>query len=210
MDYQDIYLYFHDSVYYRPLLAFELLGLDVRPIFGVRGRSAGRVAFEKDQVNIDFQTTPAYLEKVIPLVEEGKALPIFSLGLLDDTGKLVRDPAFPDLPHFGEVYASIHDANPRGPAWDSWLAFFTAGFGAQKFLVISKDTPITIRQAYKNAIESMLEDNEYQKQKSLVLSNYEQVTGETAVRLYELGTDVPDEAKCWMRAWLRREFKLNI
>ena len=36
----------------------------------------------------------------MPLVKEGKAVPLFSWGVTDDNGNLVRDPAFPDLPVF--------------------------------------------------------------------------------------------------------------
>jgi len=49
-----------------PLLAFDILGLNVKPIFGYKGRGPGRVAFEQAEVNIDYQTTPAYLRAVKP------------------------------------------------------------------------------------------------------------------------------------------------
>ena len=37
----------------------------------------------------------------------GKAVPLFSWGALDEDGNLVRDPTFPDLPHFGEAYEML-------------------------------------------------------------------------------------------------------
>ena len=91
-----------------PLLAFEMLGLDVKAVFGMKGRSAGRKAFMTGETSIDYQTSAAYLSKVTPLVKEGSALPIMSWGALDDKGNLVRDPNFPDLPHFAEVYEQVH------------------------------------------------------------------------------------------------------
>ncbi len=121
-----------------PLLAFDLLGLDVRAIFGMRGRDAGRLAFERGEATIDFQTSAAYLANVAAMVEAGEAIPLFSLGALDESGRLVRDPVFPELPHFGEVYETVHGRQPGGVAWESWFAFFSAGFGAQKFLVIRR------------------------------------------------------------------------
>jgi tripartite-type tricarboxylate transporter receptor subunit TctC len=87
-----------------PLLAFDLLGLDVQHVFGFKGRGEGRLAFERGETNIDYQTSSAYLKNVEPLVEQGQAVPLFSWGTLDEQGNLVRDPTFPDLPHFGEVY----------------------------------------------------------------------------------------------------------
>ncbi len=51
---------------------------------------------------IDYQTTGAYLTQVRPLVERGLAVPLFSWGILDAGGNFVRDPNFPDLPHFAD------------------------------------------------------------------------------------------------------------
>ena len=35
-------------------------------------------------------------------------------GALDDSGNLVRDPTFPDLPHFAEVYEMVHGMGAFG------------------------------------------------------------------------------------------------
>ena len=58
-----------------PLLAFEMLGMDVKAVFGMKGRAAGRKAFMTGEVGIDYQTSAAYLSKVTPLVEEGRPFP---------------------------------------------------------------------------------------------------------------------------------------
>ena len=69
-----------------PLLAFDMLGLNVKAVFGYKGRGPGRVAFEQGETNIDYQTTTAYIENVRPLIEMGKAVPLMSWGALDDDG----------------------------------------------------------------------------------------------------------------------------
>ena len=193
-----------------PLLAFELLGLNVRPIFGVRGRDAGRLAFERGDATIDFQTTAAYLSKVKPLVDQGQAIPLFTLGAFNDTGGLIRDPAFPELPHIAEVYEMLNNKAPSGLGWESWFGFFSAGFGAQKILVIPKETPSEIIVKYQQAVASMLEDPEYLQTKDQVLGAYEQVGGQTAEKLYKLATDIPEAQKRWVKEWLKRTYKLNL
>lgn len=193
-----------------PLLGFELLGLNVRPIFGIRGRSAGLLAFERGEATIDFQTSATFLQYSIPLVEQGKAIPLFSLGSLNENGELIRDPQFPDLPHFGEVYEMLHGGPPTGLAWESWFAFYTAAFGAQKLLVIPKDTPRNIIQTYQKALEEMQRDPDYIAKKPSALGAYDQVTGDTAERLYRLATDIPDGPKQWIKDWLRRKYGLNL
>ncbi len=193
-----------------PLLGFELLGLNVRPIFGIRGGGAKRLAFERGDANIDFQTSAAYINDVAPLVRAGKAIPLFTLGVLNEGGKLTRDPTFPDLPHFAEVFEMLHGKPPGGPEWESWFAFFSAGFGAQKLLVVPKATPAAVVTAYRAAITQMLAAPDYQRARNDALGAYEQVTGDTAVRLYRLATNMPEASRKWIRDWLREKYNLNL
>jgi len=193
-----------------PVLGFELLGLNVRPIFGMSGRGAGRLAFERRETQIDYQTSTAFLRNVAPLIEQGAAVPLFSWGALDATGRLIRDPTFPDLPHFGEAYELVHGRPPSGIGWESWFAFFTAGFPAQKLLVVPRETPDDIVMAYQDAVETMKQDPVYIERKPAALGTYEQVTGAAAQTMYELATDVPLSARTWVRDWLRQRFRVNL
>ena len=80
------------------MFSFDLLDLDVQAVFGFRGRGAGRLAFERGEVKIDYQTSSAYLKNSIPLVESGEAIPLFSFGALDENGALIRDESFANSP----------------------------------------------------------------------------------------------------------------
>jgi hypothetical protein len=193
-----------------PVLGFELLGLNVRPIFGMSGRGAGRLAFERRETQIDYQTSTAYLRNVVPLIDEGAAVPLFSWGILDEEGRLVRDPTFPELPHFGEAYELVHGREPSGIGWESWLAFFTAGFPAQKLLVVPRETPDDIVLAYQDAVQTMKQDRDYQARKLAALGTYDQVTGRAAQTMYELATNVPASARGWVKAWLKERFRVNL
>jgi putative tricarboxylic transport membrane protein len=193
-----------------PVLAYELLGLDVKVVLGMRGRGAGRLSFERGETNIDYQTSTAYLHNVVPLIGLGEAVPLFSWGILDEAGNLARDPSFPDLPHFGEVYAIAHGAPPSGLAWNAWFAFFTAGFPAQKLLVTPLDTPEDIVVAYQRAVREMKQDPDYIARKAAALGDYDQLTGAAAEKQYQLATHVDPEARAWIRDWLVNRFHLNL
>jgi hypothetical protein len=192
-----------------PLLSFDLLGLDVKAIFGFRGRGAGRLAFERGEVLIDYQTSSAYLKNVVPLVEQGAAIPLFSFGALDENGDLIRDPSFPDLPHFGEVYEMMGNTR-EGIEWRSWFAFMSAGFGGMKLLLVPKETPDKIIDQYQKAIIDMKQDPQYLKTKEAALGLYEQSVGKQAKKIFELATNVGKEEKDWVKEWLRRKYDLNI
>ncbi|KRO86817.1 MAG: tricarboxylate transporter, partial [Rhodobacter sp. BACL10 MAG-121220-bin24] len=107
-----------------PLLSFQMLGLQVDPVFGIEGRGDGRLMFERGEANIDYQTSSAYLKSVVPLVDQGLAVPAFSFGSLDENGVLVRDPTFPDVPSFKEVCEATAACKTEGVAWEAWKAFF--------------------------------------------------------------------------------------
>ena len=193
-----------------PLLAFELLGLDVKPIFGMRGRSAGRLAFERGEVNIDQQTTPAYLSQVVPLVKAGKAVPIMSWGALAKDGSLVRDPTVPALPHFAEVYETIHGRKPSGPAWHAWRTFFVAGFPGQKMVFLPKGTPPDVVAAYRAAFEKIVSAPGFEKKAAKHLGLYEQHTGDAAEATKRLATTIAAADRAWVRKWLVRRFKVKL
>jgi len=173
-----------------PLLGFKLMGLDVKHVFGFKGRGDGRLAFERGETNIDYQTSSAFIKNVQPLVDAGQAVPLFSWGSLDDDGNPVRDATFPDLPSFPEAYKMLTGNEPSGPEYEAYFAFFTAGFPAQKMVFLPKDTPEDVVQAYQDAVTAMKGDPDYLTAKEAVLGTYEQVTGKPAQALFEKGTRI--------------------
>lgn len=192
-----------------PMFSFDLAGLNVEAVFGFRGRGAGRLAFERGEVLIDYQTSSAYIKNVMPLVEKGEAIPLFSFGALDEEGNLIRDPSFPDLPHFGEVYQQL-GYQREGIEWDTWFAFMSAGFGGMKLLLTPKETPQEIVDLYVKGITAMKADSDYQFTKIKALGFYEQVTGKAADKIFDLATNVDQAEKNFMKNWLREKYGLNI
>jgi tripartite-type tricarboxylate transporter receptor subunit TctC len=192
-----------------PLLAFEMLGMKVEPVFGM-SRGQARLAFERGEAGIDFQTTPAYVKQVMPLVEQGKAVPLFSFGVLDDSGNLQRDPTFRDMPHFGEVHEIVHGKKPSGAAFEAYKSFLQAGFGAQKAIFVPKATPKEIVDAYTQAIERLLKNAEFRKTVDEELGDYEQFTGERTTTLVKQATSVEPEARQWIKDWLTKRYNVKL
>lgn len=188
-----------------PALSFEMLGLDVETIMGFKSRANGRMSTMRGETTIDYQTTPAYLKHVTPLVEEGKMVPLFTFGALDENGKIGRDPTLPDLPSFPEVYEAIHGKAPSGLDWQAWNAFFRAGYATQKFLVLPKDTPKDIVMAYREAAQKMANDPETTEKLHAQLGNYTTVVKGIDDAM-EQATNVPPEAEKWVLGWLKDRF----
>ncbi|KZM45926.1 tricarboxylate transporter [Marinomonas sp. SBI22] len=193
-----------------PLLALDMLDIDVKAIFGMKGRGAGRLAFERGEVNIDYQTSAAYLKKVTPLVKEGKAVPIMTWGILAEDGSLQRDPTFPDLPHFAEVYEMIHGEAPSGTDFKVWKAFFVAGFAAQKGIFLPKGTSEEVIETWQNAIAKTVESDEFKSRSEKVLGLYPQAIYGDATSAFNTALSISDADKEWVRSWLTEKYNVRF
>ncbi|MDO5529961.1 MAG: tricarboxylate transporter [Paracoccus sp. (in: a-proteobacteria)] len=191
-------------------LSFELLGFEVQNVMGFTGRGPGRIAFERGETNIDAQTTPAYLASVMPLVEDGTAIPLYALGAVDADGNIQRDPTFPDLPSFPELYEHIHGEAPSGDKFDVWRALYLAGFGAQKHNVLPAGTAPEIVAAYREAAEQIVADPDFQRDAAAELGAYSQFTGDQAQAIWDQVTNFPEEDRAWLADWLMERFNIRI
>jgi tripartite-type tricarboxylate transporter receptor subunit TctC len=193
-----------------PLLGFRLLGLDVRHVFGMGSRGEGRLAFERGEANIDHQTSSAYLRHSLPLVAAGRAVPLFSWGVTDDAGRLIRDPAFADLPHIGEAIQLATGKAPTGLEWEAFRAFLIAGFQAQKMVVLPRATPEPIVQAWRGAVRAMRNDPAYKAGLDSALGGYEQVTDQAAEELFTAATTITPAARDWVRELLATNYNVRF
>ncbi|NNJ69038.1 MAG: tricarboxylate transporter [Boseongicola sp.] len=189
-----------------PLLAWEMLGLNVEPVFGIEGRGDGRLMFERGEANIDYQTSSSYLSGVTPLVEAGTAVPWFSFGALDADGNIVRDPTFPDMPTFKEVCEATDGCETSGEAWDAWKAFFVAGFPAQKMVFLPAGAPDNAIATYTDAFAAIQERADFAEISEARLGVYPQLTGAAAQTALESATVVPQEAKDFVINWLSERY----
>lgn len=193
-----------------PLLALDLLGLDVKAVHGMKGRGEGRLAFERGETNVDYQTSSAYLKAVVPLVKAGKAVPIMSWGALDDNGKIVRDPTFPDLPSFREAFEMATGKAPSGDGYNAWKAFFASGFAAQKMVYLPKGTSDDILKTYQDAFRATFKDKAFKAKADKLLGKYEQAVGKGAEALNREAITVDPKAKAWVQNWLTTKHNVKF
>ncbi len=193
-----------------PLLAWEMLGLKVEPVFGIKGRGDGRLMFERGEANIDYQTSSSYLKGVTPLVEEGKAVPMMTWGALDADGNIVRDPTFPDIPTFKEVYTMMKGEEPSGAAWEAWKAFFVAGFPAQKMVFLPNGATQEMIDTYSNAFKKVHARPDFAEISKKRLGIYPQMTGADADAALDQAISVSDEAKDFVKNWLKERYGVEL
>ena len=193
-----------------PLLAWKMLGLKVEPVFGIKGRGDGRLMFERGEANIDYQTSSAYLKNVTPLVKAGKAVPMMSWGALNSKGKIVRDPTFPDIPTFKEIYTEVHGKAPSGEEWKAWKAFFIAGFPAQKMVFLPNGSSKEAIKTYTKAFNKVIARDDFPKISAKRLGKYDQLTGAKARRAIKQVLAIDPKANEFVKKWLKEDYGVEL
>lgn len=199
----------------RALLTLDLLGLEVIPTFGLN-RGAIHAGFQRGEFNINFDTTATYHAQVVDMVKADAAVPLLSLGVIDEAGKLVRDPAVPELPTFVEVYRQVHGKDPEGPAFRAWRAVHGLNVMASKALMLPEGTPQEIVDVYDAVIKRVLARVEQDPKlretakEVLGLGDYPQVTDDAARTVLREALVFDDEAFKWLSQWLQEKYQVSL
>ena len=193
-----------------PLLAFKMLGLQVEPVFGIEGRGDGRLMFERGEANIDYQTSSAYINNVVPLVEQNLAVPAMTWGILDADGNIVRDPTFPDIPTFKEVCEATEGCETSGVEWDAWKAFFVSGFAAQKLVYLPGTASDEVVQMYADAFAAIMARPDFAEISAKELGLYPQMIGPAALVAHEAAITVSPEAQQFVLDWLKEAYGVTM
>jgi hypothetical protein len=139
------------------LLGLYLLGVRMEVALGPVEPGAAERAFQQGAADVVLLHGERVPERFAALRAAG-AQPLFTLGALDDAGRLVREAAYPRVPHFSELFAMRSGMQPNGPLYDAWCAAAAAAqleFG----MVLPQLTPAALvalwRRAGSDAVASL-------------------------------------------------------
>jgi len=192
------------------LLSFEVLGLDVKSVLGFNGRGPVRLAFEQGELNLDYQFTPVYLTQVVPSVEAGTAVPLWTGGAIDDGVLKARDPIAPDLPSVYEVYETMNGEPPSGIEWDAFqgIASVTYAYGLTGYM--HPDTPEDVLAAFEQAVTAINADPEFQEESKKVTNGARLNAGADTEQAIKAALSPPDEVKDYLRTLLSEKYGVTF
>lgn len=191
------------------ILAMDMLGLNVEHVWGYQSRSAVQIAFSQGEVNIDGQSTAAYLESIAPLVERGEATPVYTAGLMKD-GELVRDPAFPDVPHAVELYEEKYGKLPDSQLLEAFKFLILTGQNLQKQLWVQNDAPQVAIEAYRQAFVDMQKDPEFEAVRA-ALGGYDLLMGQSLESDVESALlNPPQDIIDWLADYAKTEYGADL
>lgn len=193
----------------RFIMTLHLLGFKVNHVWGLN-RGPVRLAFERGEFNVNYDSTPGYLGNAIQLVKAGKAIPIYSMGVINEKGEIARDPNVPDLPHFGEAYELVHGKKPSGPGFQAWLSVSKMNTMMNKGIFLPAGTPKPVLDAWRTAINNVLKDPDFDKEAGKIIEGYPQFVGEAAKPIIKDAITFSPESWEWLKNYFKTEHNVAL
>ena len=192
------------------LVAFDLLEADISATFGFEGRGPVNLALQRGEVDIDYTTTSSYQSAVEPIAKEGSAEVLMSFGQLDGSGKVVRDPNFPDTPTVAEVYKDLHGKEPSGPKFEAYKTLLGLTYTYQKGLWAPKDAPEEAVDLLRDSAHELSGDKKFNDKAAEVLGGYPIVADENLSQRVKDAYTVTDETKGYVTALLKESYGIEL
>ena len=128
------------------LLGCELLGARLEPVFGLTAPGAALNAVSQNAIDALFLHGHHASQQVAALAAVG-GQPLFALPGFDDSGAMVRDPTFPDVPLLGEL---MPDGLTKAPLHRAWRAAAVAS-QLEYGLILPPLTPAAMVSLWRRA-----------------------------------------------------------
>jgi len=194
----------------RLFLGLEMLGAkNVKSVFGL-STGKQRKALLRGELNINYDTGGAYLSKVKKkYADKGKVIPIMTLGYTRG-GKIVRDPAYPNMPTIVEAYQAVNGKAPSGILFKAYKNFYSMGVMTSKGFALPPKTPKKIVAAYISAAKKVIKDKGFWKIAKKRLGNYPIDFGKDAKQNFMDAVDVSPEVRAFMKKFVKEKFDANI
>jgi len=193
------------------LLASEVL--DFKPakvITAYRGSGDSRLAFMNGEINYSSETAAGYRKAVVPLVKKGQAIPVWSSGLIDEDGKVIREPALREVPTVEELYRKIYGKNPSGSAWKAYRMITSVVANMSKVILFRKGAE-EYAEIVAKACEEMAQDPGFSKDKEKLARGNPIFLGKQLKNLWQVSINEtkPDVIK-WVRNWLKEGYDVAL
>lgn len=192
------------------LLSFEVLDLDVKAVLGFNGRGPVRLAFEQGELNFDYQFTPVYLTQVVPSVEEGRAVPLWTGGSMEDGVLKAPDPIAPELPSVYQVHEMLYGKAPSGIEWDAFqsVASVTYAYGLTGYM--HPDTPQEVLDIFEETVAAINADPEFQAESKKVTNGARLNAGPATEAAIKAALRPSPEVKDYLRNLLGEKYGVNF
>lgn len=152
-------------------MGLDLIGANYKYIAGYPSSGNIRAAIISGEVNAATDAAHAYLSQVVPvLVDEGHALPVFSMPMLNGDGQLIQNALVPNIPSLPDLYESIHGETPSGVVWDSIQTLLELDQTMQHVFLGPPNMDAAAAKTFRAGIEKAMASPEFREEAQHILS----------------------------------------
>jgi tripartite-type tricarboxylate transporter receptor subunit TctC len=152
-------------------MGLDLIGANYKYIAGYPSSGNIRAAVISGEVNTATDAAHAYLNQVVPvLVDEGLAMPIFSMPMLNGDGELVQNAMVPDVPSLPDLYESLNGEAPSGIVWDSIATLLELDQTMQHVFLGPPDMDAAAAETFRAGLQKAMTSAAFLEEAQQVLS----------------------------------------
>ncbi|MBV7393081.1 hypothetical protein [Mameliella sediminis] len=188
------------------LVAMNLLGIDARVIFGLSSSDA-EAAFLRGEMNMNTDNTRSYLKD---FKDDAKVVPVWTYGVIDEDGTLLRDPDLPDVPTFPEFYEAALGEKPSGLGYDLQQNLMNAKVMISKAVMLPPGTPDEIRDVYVEAMRKTVADPAVADKLPREIGSMPVNFGAATQRAIAVGTSMSPEVRAWANTFLKENYDSKL
>lgn len=191
-------------------IGFSLLGIEVKSVWGMRGNGPIALAFERGEFQLSSDNSLSFLNNRRKLYEDGIAVPLFTLGVVDANGKPDRDPTYPDVPSWFEAYEAIHGKKPSGALYEAWLSLMLMQVEMSKSWNLPEGTPKDVIAAWQTAMQKMFKDPDFLKRRDKIFGSFKQSMGEDAKAIWKAGLVMSPDSRNEISKFLKARYGVTL
>jgi tripartite-type tricarboxylate transporter receptor subunit TctC len=198
-------------------MALSLLDVEVKDVWGMKGNGPMAQAFERGEFTINFDNSLSYLNNRKSFRESGIATEMFTWGApdaqgnwKDSNGKYHRDPTWPNVPTFYEIYEQGTGKKFEGPRAMSTLALIRVGTLANKSFHLPKGADKDALAAWRNALSKTMDDPAFLKKKAKILGKFTVTIGEPARKALHAAINLSKEERAYIMKYVKVRYNLDL
>ena len=191
-------------------VALSNLGIEVKSVWGMKGNGPMALAFERGEFTVNYDNTLSFTNNRKKLIADGIAIPLYTLGFVNEKGDIVRDPALPNVPHYVEVYEAVHGEKPAGDAFEAWYALYQMSVTMSKSWNLPAGTPKVMVEAWRSAAKKMMADPDFNAKRGKIFGPYPQTIGDAAIPIRNAATTLSPGARAWLAGYVKARYGVNL
>lgn len=198
-------------------MAFSLLGVEVKNVWGMKGNGPMAQAFERGEFTLNYDNSLSYLNNRKGFRKSGISTELFTWGApdangdyTDVNGKYYRDPTWPDVPTFYEIYEQGTGGKFDTPEAKATLAAIRVGIAANKAYLLPKGADKDAVAAWRNALRKTIADPDFATKKEKILGKYNVTLGEAAGKALRAALILSTSEKAYIKKYVKSRYDLDL